>query len=49
MTLGELQSLLKKLPRLDEELDAFASDIADISIKKGKLISLPFFTFILKG
>jgi hypothetical protein len=49
MTLGELQSLLKKLPRLDEELDAFASDIEDISIKKGKLISLPFFTFILNS
>jgi len=31
MTLGELQTLLKKLPRLDEELDAFASDIEDIS------------------
>jgi hypothetical protein len=31
MTLGELQTLLKKLPRLDEELDAFAADIEDIS------------------
>jgi antitoxin (DNA-binding transcriptional repressor) of toxin-antitoxin stability system len=31
MTLGELQTLLKKLPRLEEELDAFASDIEDIS------------------
>ena len=30
MTLGELQTLLKKLPRLEEELDAFASDIEDI-------------------
>ena len=49
MTLGELQTLLKKLPRLEEELDAFASDIEDISIKKGKLISLPFFTLILNS
>lgn len=31
MTLGELKTLLKKLPRLDEEVDAFASDIEDIS------------------
>jgi uncharacterized protein (UPF0335 family) len=31
MSLGELQTLLKKLPRLEEELDAFASDIEDIS------------------
>ena len=31
MTLSELQTLLKKLPRLDEELDAFAADIEDIS------------------
>ena len=29
-TLGELKNLLKKLPRLDEELDAFADDLADI-------------------
>ncbi len=34
MTLGELQTLLKKLPRLDEELDAFAADIEDISINQ---------------
>jgi len=30
-TLGELKALLKKLPRLDEELDSFASDLEDIS------------------
>ena len=30
MTLGELKTLLKKLPRLDEELDAFASDLEEI-------------------
>ena len=29
-TLGELKSLLKKLPRLEEELDAFAADLEDI-------------------
>jgi len=38
MTLGELQKLLKKLPRLEEELDAFASDLDDIS-KNQPLIS----------
>ena len=31
MTLGELKSLLKKLPRLEKELDAFASDLEMIS------------------
>ena len=31
MTLGELRTLLKKLPRLGEELDAFASDLEEIS------------------
>jgi antitoxin (DNA-binding transcriptional repressor) of toxin-antitoxin stability system len=31
MTLAELKNLLKKLPRLEEELDAFASDIAEIN------------------
>lgn len=31
MTLGELKILLKKLPRLDEELDAFASDLEEVS------------------
>jgi len=30
-TLGELKALLKKLPRLGEELDSFASDLEDIS------------------
>jgi antitoxin (DNA-binding transcriptional repressor) of toxin-antitoxin stability system len=30
MTLGELKGLLKKLPRLDTELDAFASDLEEI-------------------
>ncbi len=29
-TLGELKALLKKLPKLDEELDAFALDLEDI-------------------
>jgi hypothetical protein len=29
MTLGELKALLKKLPRLEEELDAFAEDLED--------------------
>ena len=29
-TLGELKALLKKLPRLDEELNAFLEDIEDI-------------------
>jgi hypothetical protein len=29
-TLGELKPLLKKLPKLDEELDAFATDLEDI-------------------
>ena len=29
-TLGELKALLKKLPRLDEELDAFAADLEAI-------------------
>jgi hypothetical protein len=31
MTLGELKTLLNKLPRLEEELDAFASDTAFFS------------------
>ena len=31
MTLGELKYLLKKLPKLENELDAFASDITGIS------------------
>ena len=31
MTLGELKTLLKKLPRLEEELDAFASDLEEIA------------------
>lgn len=31
MTLGELKNLLKKLPRLEDELDAFASDLEEIS------------------
>ena len=30
MTLGELKTLLKKLPRLEEELDSFASDLEEI-------------------
>ena len=31
LTLGELQALLKKLPRLEEELDDFAADLEEIS------------------
>ena len=31
MTLGDLKTLLRKLPRLEEELDAFASDLEEIS------------------
>jgi hypothetical protein len=31
MTLRELKTLLNKLPRLEEELDAFASDLEKIS------------------
>ena len=31
MNLDELKTLLNKLPRLEEELDAFASDLEDIS------------------
>jgi hypothetical protein len=31
LTLGELQALLKKLPRLEEELDDFATDLEEIS------------------
>ena len=31
MTLGQLKALLKKLPRLEEELDAFASDLEELS------------------
>ena len=31
MTLDDLKALLKKLPRLEEELDAFASDLEEIS------------------
>lgn len=31
VTLGELKNLLKKLPRLENELDAFASDLEEIT------------------
>ena len=31
MTLGELKNLLKKLPRLEDELDDFQSDIDEIT------------------
>jgi len=31
MTLGELKTLLKKLPRLEEELENFASDLEEIA------------------
>lgn len=39
MTLGQLKILLKKLPRLEEELDAFASDLEEIS-RNQPLISM---------
>jgi len=31
VTLNNLKALLQKLPRLDEELDAFATDLEEIS------------------
>ena len=31
MTLGELKTLLKKLPKLEEELEDFASDLEEIA------------------
>ena len=31
LTLDDLKELLKKLPKLEEELDAFASDLDEIS------------------
>jgi hypothetical protein len=31
LTLGDLHTLLKKLPKLEEELDAFALDLEEIS------------------
>ena len=31
MTLGELKALLKKLPKLEEELENFASDLEEIA------------------
>jgi uncharacterized protein (UPF0335 family) len=31
MTLGQLKFLLKKLPRLEEEMDVFASDLEEIA------------------
>ena len=31
MTLGKLKSLLRKLPKLEEELEAFAPDMEEIS------------------
>ncbi len=34
MTLGQLNGLLKKLPKLGEELDAFASDLRWIYINQ---------------
>jgi hypothetical protein len=39
LTLGDLQILLKKLPKLEEELDAFASDLEEIS-KNQPLMSM---------
>ena len=39
LTLGDLQTLLKKLPKLEEELDAFASDLEEIS-KNQPLMSM---------
>lgn len=37
LTLGELQALLEKLPKLAEELDAFASDLEEISSRQPPL------------
>jgi antitoxin (DNA-binding transcriptional repressor) of toxin-antitoxin stability system len=34
MKLGQLKILLKKLPKLEEELDAFASDLKETSINQ---------------
>ncbi len=34
MTLGDLKSLLKKLPKLEEERDTFALDLEEISKKQ---------------
>ncbi|CAB1082933.1 hypothetical protein D1AOALGA4SA_10524 [Olavius algarvensis Delta 1 endosymbiont] len=31
VTLNNLKALLRKLPRMDEELDAFATDLEEIS------------------
>jgi antitoxin (DNA-binding transcriptional repressor) of toxin-antitoxin stability system len=39
MTLGELKTLLKKLPKLEEELDAFASDLEEISRNQPPIIT----------
>ena len=38
-TLGELKALLKKLPRLDEELDAFAADLERIEGLKVEILT----------
>ena len=46
-TLGELQNLLKKLPKLEEKLEAFASDIQvlirinDLTAPKALAIATP--------
>jgi uncharacterized protein (UPF0335 family) len=37
VALGKLIGMLKKLPRLDEELDSFAEDIEDIWTKQPHL------------
>ena len=39
MTLGELKTLLKQLPRLEEELDAFASDLEEIARNQPRMSS----------
>ena len=40
MTLDELKTLLKKLPRLEEEADAFASDLEEIEGLKIETLTL---------
>jgi len=39
MTLGQLKILLKELPKLEEELDNFATDLEEISINQPLLLT----------
>ena len=43
MTLGELKTLLKKLPRLEEEQGAFASDLEEIARNQSFISRIPIF------